>query len=231
MATFTCMKCGATCEVQQRFCVACGTIDSFAPQLKVRKIVTTQSHITPASARSLIGLKRQLSRVHGIGEVPTQEAFITAIYGPAGGGKSTFALAISSDLAERLAYTVLYICAEESPESATFRSKLHRIELTSDDVLCVPLIDPATALSICEDRGAKFVVLDSYSVASWSMSDLLQLKGKGISSLFVVHVTKAEEMAGPAYIRHMADVVLAVEDQRYRHEKNRFGDLSEGDIV
>jgi len=122
----------------------------------------------------------------------------------------------------------VYVSYEEGI-SENVGSRLRWLEITEEELHFIPSCDPSTALSTANERGARLLILDSWSVANWSLTDLSQIT-EHISFIFILHQTKAVQHAGPQYLSHYVDQVIKAEAGRYEFEKNRFGELHKGEI-
>jgi DNA repair protein RadA/Sms len=143
---------------------------------------------------------------------------------------------------------VIYISGEEAIAQVQLRAE--RLQLIDAPVMLASLTNVADIIAtLNEEPLAAAVVIDSIQTlwtpviesAPGTVSQLragsealIRLaKSKGITVLFVGHVTKEGEIAGPKVIEHLVDTVLYFEGDRghqfriLRAVKNRFGPTDE----
>jgi len=186
----------------------------------------------------------ELDRVAGGGFVPGSGVLIG---GDPGIGKSTLltqALALLANKGER----VIYVTGEEA--IAQVRLRAERLGLKDSNVLLAAETNVSDIIAtLSEGSPPAVVVIDSIQTL-WSPvldaapGTVTQLragtealirfaKQKGTTILFVGHVTKDGQIAGPKVIEHMVDTVLYFEGDRghqfriLRAVKNRFGPTDE----
>jgi DNA repair protein RadA/Sms len=177
---------------------------------------------------------------------------IYLLAGEPGIGKTTLSVQILGDLS-RQGVKVLYIPTEQSLSDV--KRVVNRIyELESDEVkssisenLYVDTIDDLAMLpwflnhrilpSESEYRGCEIVAIDSLQGGGLStgvgekykalLDSVDTTKGTGITCLFVNHVTKSGEIAGPKALEHAVDCIIYIRRAlRLRPlfvPKNRFG--------
>lgn len=190
----------------------------------------------------------ELDRVLGGGIVPGE---VVIMSGEPGIGKSTLLLQVVGKLA-KLGKKVLYVAGEESVSQ--IKSRFQRVQesekgLFSDNFLLTEDTDVSQIISIIENEGPDFVVLDSIQTLSsefargypGSMSQMKMCtsllskvaKQTGCALVFVGQINKEGVIAGPKIVEHMVDCVLYVEGDQYnvfrlvRSLKNRFGATNE----
>jgi len=139
------------------------------------------------------------------------------------------------------------VSAEES--AAQIKLRARRLGLDASRMLVLAETNLARILHQVSKCGAKVVVIDSIQMiykpdlpaAPGSVTQLRECctqlvylaKTRGITVIFVGHVTKAGTLAGPKIIEHIVDTVLYFEGDRYhshrivRCVKNRFGSTHE----
>jgi DNA repair protein RadA/Sms len=211
------------------FCENCGSYGSFSPEVLVRHVSDDGPPLKPLTAREARNYREIRVEVWGLGWIPTESTFCVLVWGEPGGGKSSFALMVGQAWVRARSEVVLFVSAEEGL-GETVSSRLRWLEIIEDRLLIVPACSPGDALSTAVAREVSLVILDSWSVAGWSLTDLAQLKER-VSVLFVCHVTKGNELAGPQYLAHYVDQSIHVEGGRFKHVKNRFGPLLEGVVL
>lgn len=222
---YFCGRCSAESEEQLSFCLACGRLSVYVPQIYIHP--RSPGAVRYRTARQLAYGKAKTQSLFGLGVVPC-EPLLISVYGPPGGGKSTWMLRLARDLADRQSPSI-YVSAEEGfAESVAARLRL--VELCEDDVYFVEPCHAVSAIDFAETHHSSWIFLDSYSVSSWSLPDLVAVKRSGISCVYSLHVTKAGDVSGEMAVAHEADLIVRIEDKRWAHEKNRFGGLLSGDI-
>jgi len=167
------------------------------------------------------------------------------IGGDPGIGKSTLMLQAAHALAQR-DQRVLYVSSEESASQLRLRAqRLGVLERQGDELFVLADTNVSRIMEQVRRVNPRLLIVDSIQMiykgdlpaAPGSVSQLrsccLELvylaKASGCSVVFVGHVTKRGELAGPRLIEHMVDTVLYFEGDRYhshrviRATKNRFG--------
>ncbi len=212
------------------------------PKGRKGQLVGLKGEIAPPP-RLKTGME-ELDRVAGGGFVQGSAALVG---GDPGIGKSTLLLQAMAALA-RKGEAAVYISGEEAIAQVQLRAE--RLSLTDAPVMLASLTNVADIIAtLSEEPMAKVVVIDSIQTlwtpviesAPGTVSQLragsealIRLaKSKGISVLFVGHVTKEGDIAGPKVIEHLVDTVLYFEGDRghqfriLRAVKNRFGPTDE----
>ncbi|MEI6326900.1 MAG: DNA repair protein RadA [Candidatus Roizmanbacteria bacterium] len=182
----------------------------------------------------------EFDRVLGGGFVPGHVVLLT---GEPGIGKSTLLLQALSKL------TTLYISGEESASQIKDRADRLKVNVAqfvfSDTLQVEGIISGISSLTTLPD----LVVIDSIQMIYSKIQEgtpgsvaqmrecALQLvrlaKEKHIAMIFIGHVTKDGDIAGPKIVEHMVDTVLSFEGEKVSHfrvlraNKNRFGSTDE----
>ncbi|MCP5080586.1 MAG: DNA repair protein RadA [Alphaproteobacteria bacterium] len=252
---FVCQSCGAETNKWAGKCESCGEWNSVSEEAvtsvagggsgrKGRRIALTglKGEIeTPPRLETGIA---ELDRVTGGGLVPGSALLVG---GDPGIGKSTILLQAVASLARKGARTV-YISGEESV--AQVRLRAERLGIADADVLLGAETNVPDILSTLSDGPApSVVVVDSIQtlwtpaiesapgtvsqVRATSEALIRFAKQRSTCLIFVGHVTKDGQIAGPKVIEHMVDTVLYFEGERghqfriLRAVKNRFGATDE----
>ena len=261
-AVYICQSCGASAAKWSGQCAACSAWNSLVEEAQSRPpgalAPTRSSSIRGAKPRGLAfeGLAGEAAppprlvtgldefdRVCGGGVVPGSAVLIA---GDPGVGKSTLLLQVVANAALRGA-ACAYVSGEEAAEQ--IRSRAERMGLARAPVR----LAAETALRDIVDglKRERFdlVVIDSIQTL-WSdmheagpgsvtqvracAGELVRLaKRRGVAIIFVGHVTKDGQIAGPRVVEHMVDAVLSFEGERgypfriLRGAKNRFGATDE----
>ncbi|MBQ0004457.1 MAG: DNA repair protein RadA [Clostridiales bacterium] len=186
----------------------------------------------------------ELNRVLGGGIVLGS---LILISGEPGIGKSTIIVEAANNIA-RTQGTVLYVSGEESEQQVKLRAD-RVCGKVAEDLFIYPETCIDNILSVCNEMGPKFLIIDSIqtmysnevdSVAGSvtqirACSNILMKYAKqhNVPVFIVAHVNKSGDLAGPKTIEHMVDTVLNFTGERdkdlriLRSFKNRFGTTDE----
>ena len=167
------------------------------------------------------------------------------IGGDPGIGKSTLLLQATAALSR--ATPVLYFSGEES--AAQIQMRASRLNVKDADVRLATTGHLETILATIESTRPGVVVIDSIQTVFSDRTEsapgtvsqvrlaahelISQAKKTGASVIFVGHVTKDGQIAGPRVLEHMVDTVMYFEGDRgqmfriLRAFKNRFGATNE----
>lgn len=194
--------------------------------------------------RSITGIK-EFDRVTGGGLVPGSAILIG---GDPGIGKSTLLLQAVCALSKKNV-RCLYVSGEESIEQVRMRAQ--RLGLGDAPVELASAVNVRDIVSTVEHSATpiSLLVIDSIQTmfidtidsapgtvtqVRTSAQEIIRMaKTRGIAVIFVGHVTKDGQIAGPRVLEHMVDTVLYFEGERshqfriLRAVKNRFGPTDE----
>ncbi|MEM8688568.1 MAG: DNA repair protein RadA [Pseudomonadota bacterium] len=252
---FVCQACGAETRKWSGKCESCGEWNSISEEAVTSAV---GGGVAPKGRRiTLTGLKGEaeapprlatgigeLDRVTGGGLVPGSALLVG---GDPGIGKSTILLQAVASLS-RTGPRVVYISGEES--IAQVRLRAERLGIADADVLLAAETNVPDILATLSDGPAPaVVVIDSIQtlwtpaiesapgtvsqVRATSEALIRFAKQRSTCLIFVGHVTKEGQIAGPKVIEHMVDTVLYFEGERghqfriLRAVKNRFGATDE----
>jgi DNA repair protein RadA/Sms len=256
--SYVCQNCGAAAAKWSGRCDSCGAWNTIIEEATAAPLAGARGQGLPKGRKGrLVGLKgelphpprllsgiAELDRVAGGGFVQGSAALVG---GDPGIGKSTLLLQAMAALA-RKGERVIYVSGEEAISQVQIRAD--RLGLTDAPVLLASLTNVSDILATLSDEPRpRAVVIDSIQTlwtpviesAPGTVSQLragsealIRLaKANGITVLFVGHVTKEGEIAGPKVIEHLVDTVLYFEGDRghqfriLRAVKNRFGPTDE----
>lgn len=185
----------------------------------------------------------EVDRVLGGGIVPGE---VVLLAGEPGIGKSTLVLQILAALEEEGIQTLL-CTGEESLAQVALRAR--RIGGSAPRLKATATTAVESVVAAVESERPAVVVIDSIQTLADTALDqaagsptqvrhtaatlAAQAKSGGTAIVFVGHVTKDGNVAGPKTLEHMVDVVLALEGERsgslrmLRSLKNRFGPCDE----
>jgi len=250
---YVCQDCGTDYPRWVGKCDACNAWNTIVEEAPVAS-VTRIGH-TKGKAAETVSLQAQmkeyarwttgseeLDRVLGGGMV---QGSAILIGGDPGIGKSTLLLQASAAVSKQV--PVLYVSGEESAQQIQMRAKRLGLDQAPMKLATTGQIESILA-TIAQERPG-LVILDSiqtlYSDKSESAPgtvsqvrlaahELIQVaKQTHTTIIFVGHVTKDGQLAGPRVLEHMVDTVLYFEGERghsfriLRAFKNRFGATNE----
>ena len=257
-ATFICQNCGATSNRWQGKCDSCGEWNSLVeetpgggigagPLRSTRKgrvvALAGLSGKSDEAPRMLSGIA-EFDRVTGGGFVRGSTLLVG---GDPGIGKSTVLLQVAAALATG-GHSVVYVSGEEAV--AQIRLRAERLGLSAapvklaaetsvEDILATLSTDKPPALLIVDSIQTLWTDLADSApgtvtqVRASSQAIIRYAKQTGTCVVFVGHVTKDGQIAGPRVVEHMVDGVLYFEGEGGHHfrilraVKNRFGPTDE----
>lgn len=252
---FICHSCGAETRKWAGKCESCNEWNSISEEVvttsgagagmpKGRRITLTGLKGEIESPPRLETGMRELDRLTGGGLVAGSALLVG---GDPGIGKSTILLQAMASLA-RNGQRVVYLSGEESV--AQVRLRAERLGVADSDVLLGSETNVPDILSTLSDGPAPTVVVIDSIQTLWTpmiesapgtvsqvraASEALVrfAKQRDTCLVFVGHVTKEGQIAGPKVIEHMVDTVLYFEGEKghqfriLRAVKNRFGATDE----
>lgn len=186
----------------------------------------------------------ELDRVSGGGFV---RGSVTLIGGEPGIGKSTLLTQTAASIAQ-LGHKVIYISGEEAVEQIRLRSQ--RLQLQDCNVELAAETNVENILTTLQNtKNIDLVIIDSIQTLWTYAADsapgtvtqvrlsvqafINYAKHNNVAIIFVGHVTKEGQIAGPRVVEHMVDSVLYFEGSQNHHYrilrgiKNRFGATNE----
>ncbi len=185
----------------------------------------------------------EFDRVTGGGLVPGSAILIG---GDPGIGKSTLLLQAVCTLSKKNTRCV-YVSGEESIDQVRMRAQ--RLGLADAPVELAAATNVRDIVASVEDEQVSLLIIDSIQTmfidtidaapgtvtqVRTSAQEIIRVaKTRGITVIFVGHVTKDGQIAGPRVLEHMVDTVLYFEGERshqfriLRAVKNRFGPTDE----
>jgi len=257
--SFICQSCGAVHSKWGGKCESCGEWNSL--QEEVTEASAPKGLGGSKKGRSLMlsdlkgedskKMPRQQSgigefdRVTGGGLVPGSALLVG---GDPGIGKSTLLLQVLCALAMK-GRKCLYVSGEESVDQVRLRADrmglagapVHLVAATSVRDIVSTMEDTNIALDVIVIDSIQTMYVDTIESAPGTVTQVRTsaqeitrvAKKRGVTVIFVGHVTKDGQIAGPRVLEHMVDAVLYFEGDRshqfriLRGVKNRFGATDE----
>ncbi len=259
-SNYICQTCGAVSHRWSGKCESCGEWNTISEEVQAASIPKGLSGGAKGRKLELVALsddtqkdyKRfesgigEFDRVSGGGLVPGSA---TLIGGDPGIGKSTILLQAVCSFAKR-GIRCVYVSGEEAVDQVRMRAR--RLELSDSPVELASATNVRDILATLDAAGEKavsVVVIDSIQtmyidnidsapgtvtqVRTSAQEIIRHAKAKNVAVIFVGHVTKEGQIAGPRVLEHMVDTVLYFEGDRshqfriLRGVKNRFGPTDE----
>lgn len=258
--TFLCQSCGAVHPRWLGKCESCNSWNSIVeetaasapiPKGMDNKTKGRMVEFVPLAEAQhktyprLVSGINEFDRVTGGGLVPGSAILIG---GDPGIGKSTLLLQAVCTLSRKNVNCV-YVSGEESVEQVQMRAQ--RLGLTGAPVQLASAVNVRDIIASVEKAPAKvdLLIIDSIQtmfidsidsapgtvtqVRTCAQEIIRRAKAAGMCVIFVGHVTKDGQIAGPRVLEHMVDTVLYFEGDRSHHfrilraVKNRFGPTDE----
>jgi DNA repair protein RadA/Sms len=257
-SSFVCQSCGATHTRWQGRCEACGEWNSVVEELTDSGVgagpKASVASGRPAELVPLAGETESASRVEtGITELDrvTGGGFVMGsavlVGGDPGIGKSTLLLQAAAALAQR-GKRVVYVSGEEAVAQVRLRARRLGLGQAPVELLSETNVEIILA-TLQQGEAADLVIIDSIQTLWTDRADsapgtVTQVrtsaqaltrfaKRAGSAVVFVGHVTKDGQIAGPRVVEHMVDAVLYFEGDAshafriLRGVKNRYGATDE----
>ena len=256
---YVCQNCGAASNRWQGRCEDCGEWNTLVEETASSGVgagpaVRTVGRGRVVALTSLTGSTDEAPRTRsGIAEFDrvTGGGFVRGstllVGGDPGIGKSTLLLQVAGALANA-GESVVYVSGEEAV--AQIRLRAERLEVTAapvklaaetsvENILATLAADKPPALLIVDSIQTLWTdIVDSApgtvtQVRSSAQALIRYAKQTGTAVVFVGHVTKDGQIAGPRVVEHMVDAVLYFEGEGGHHfrilraVKNRFGPTDE----
>jgi DNA repair protein RadA/Sms len=257
--SYICQSCGAVHPRWSGKCDGCGEWNTLSEEVqeasvpkgmsaakKGRKISFVQLNDPDQKEypRQVSGIK-EFDRVTGGGLVPGSAVLIG---GDPGIGKSTLLLQLTCALAKKNLRCV-YVSGEEAVDQVRMRAR--RLGLSDAPVELGSATNVRDILASVEggEKPTSVLIIDSIQTmfidniesapgtvtqVRTSAHEIIRVaKARNMSVIFVGHVTKDGQIAGPRVLEHMVDTVLYFEGDRshqfriLRSVKNRFGPTDE----
>jgi DNA repair protein RadA/Sms len=255
--TFVCQACGSVTSKWGGKCESCNEWNTIAEETsqsapkglgngkqrgKSLELVSLQGKSDQNYPRHISGMA-EFDRVTGGGMVPGSAILIG---GDPGIGKSTLLLQVVCKLASA-GKTCVYVSGEEAADQVRLRAQ--RLGLDKAPVALASATSVRDIVASMESDPMDLIVIDSIQtmyvdtvesapgtvtqVRTCTQELIRVAKKRNIAILFVGHVTKEGQIAGPRVLEHMVDAVLYFEGDRghqfriLRTVKNRFGPTDE----
>ena len=259
---YVCQSCGAVHPKWSGKCDACGEWNSLTEEVQeasIPKGLGSKKKGQTISFATLDGDSRKVypryisqikefDRVTGGGLVPGSA---TLIGGDPGIGKSTLLLQVVCALSKgKDGVRCVYVSGEEAVDQVRMRA--NRLGLSDAPVelaSATNVRDIITSVDTGGEAPVSVLIIDSIQtmfvdsidsapgtvtqVRSSAQEIIRMAKSKNMAVIFVGHVTKDGQIAGPRVLEHLVDTVLYFEGDRSHHfrilrgVKNRFGPTDE----
>jgi len=248
MSFYICSNCGYGTASWMGRCPDCSQWNTFKRQSDIseKNLPTEKFEMTSFTKIKSFDKKRlatnvfEFDRVIGGGFIPGEIILLT---GEPGVGKSTLLLQILQSL------KTLYVSGEESAEQV--KDRIGRLGLKEKNLFFTNTREVEAIINGVKQTENKFdiLVIDSIQTVyssgiegvpgsvnqlKESASRLIDLaKTNNLPIIFIGHITKEGEIAGPKTLEHMVDAVLSFEGEKISHfrilraTKNRFGSTDE----
>jgi DNA repair protein RadA/Sms len=252
---FVCQNCSFQSFKWLGRCPDCGEFNTLLEEVVAANIIKDSGDFqseTKAVKLAKVSYKKEHRTKTGIPELDRTlggglvSGAATLIGGDPGIGKSTLLLQMTG-LIENDGAPILYVSGEESALQIKMRSE--RLSVKRDNLFILTETSLENIINEIKRISPAIIIIDSIqtiytlelgstpgtvSQIRESASRLIYVsKVTGIPIIFVGHITKGGDIAGPKVLEHMVDTVLYFEGDRghpfriLRSVKNRFGSTNE----
>jgi predicted ATP-dependent serine protease len=218
-------KCGALYRDKVEFCLECGEFKTVWPRRR-READRLLPSIRGLTANQLAALDQKSLPLGPYTGLKFAPGSLIALAGQAGSGKSTMALRIAAAVRPSV-----YLSFEEGLNEG-FASKLRRLEIRHSDLYVEVPSTVYEMVEVIRERSPRSVIIDSIQVTSLLPKDARSLASMiGGLVVAVSQINRQGDMSGTAAWDHEVDVLLRLDSMRWKATKNRFGELSEGEVL
>ena len=216
-----CWKCQSRYPIYRQWCAVCQDGGTIAIE-PVRPQVQMRAQLQVASARELVARKWTTVESRSYPDLAVSRGALVALWGQAGGGKSTFA----TRYLDGLQGAVVYGSFEEKL-GPTLAGRLERCGVTRASFHAVGQASMDELVAYCREVRAVALVVDSIPMTAIRPEDLRRLlEASGVDVLvYVLHATKENGAAGANTFLHEADVVVEVTALAWTLRKSRYQNL------
>ncbi len=243
--SFICTECNAEYAKWLGRCSVCDTWNSIKEQVieadtaKPYHAPSTLQSIDTRTEQPLPTGNKEFDRILGGGIYPGASFLIS---GDPGIGKSTLMLQIAASMSD----TVLYVSGEETLTQISIRAQ--RLGITNNKVQFLAETELSHILNAIDALRPALIIIDSIQTVqsaglSGAIGNVSQIRNAvhelismarthNASMIFLAHITKDRDIAGPKLLEHIVDTVLFLEQGEadirvLRIIKNRNGNCDE----
>lgn len=222
---YTCYRCGTDYAEQMERCWAgCGETGFIGPA-SFRAANAVRPKRSGMTAFDLASTDQKVWHLPSVPGLILPKVGLVLVEGKAGHGKSTFTLGCLRDLLPAVMF------AFEEGLSGKLGDKLRRLEFRSQELWIEAPSSVQDVYGIIAERRPKAVSIDSISMSTFTAQDLISMVEAFKCLVFaVVHQTKAGLMAGEGGLPYVSDVIIEVEEGRWKTTKSRAQALTSGTV-
>jgi predicted ATP-dependent serine protease len=214
-----CLVCGAWFDEHSSSCTGClGTGTVLRIGRRAVAEIDAAPELTTAADLAKAAWTPVISAAYG--NLRLGAGALVVVYGPPGGGKSTFA----TRLLDGFRGPVVLQSVEEAP-GPSLHARLHRCRVRRADFVIAGRASVDQVANVVRDKRAVGLVVDSVQIAAFTPDELRHLL-LVLPTLRVVvgvaQVNKAGRIEGRERLLHEADVAIQCEGLRWAVTKSRY---------